>query len=187
VKRLSINLVGPKVAGRRLKCRGCSTEISKDSEYWVEEGYEGRRWIGFSPYYGAPSFRYPTRVRYYLRKRVLCNTCKEKTLTLFEIKRREREERKRWEEEMDRKIDQAVTEFIFETLGKGEVDIYTFQRMFKKCYPKDGYDAKTGHYTGPTLSHFFEKLIKLVDEGVVEKIPDERFGYRYRLRSKEGE
>jgi hypothetical protein len=177
-----MNLIGPKVASRKLRCRDCYSEIPKGSEYWVEEGYEEKRWFGFNPKYGAPSFRYPTRTRYYLRKRVLCNTCKERTLKVLEIKRREAEERRRKIEEMDRKIDQEVTNFIFEMLREGDVIIPILNRKFMERYPKDGYDAEIGIYVGPTLSHAIEKLLKLVDEGVVERIPDERFGCVYRLK-----
>jgi len=177
-----MNLIGPKVASRKLRCRDCCSEIPKGSVYWVEESYEEKRLIGLNPKYGAPSFRYPTHARYHLRKRVLCNTCKERALEVLEIRRRETEEW-RWKmRSVKEVIDQAVTEFIFETLGKGEVGIYTIETEFRKRFPKNGYDGKTGQYTGPTSSHLYEKLMKLVDEGVVERITDERFGCVYRLR-----
>ena len=57
-----------------------------------------------------------------------------------------------------------------------------FEMKFRERCPRNGYDAKTGHYTGPTISHVLEKLVKLVEKGVVEKVPDESFGYRYRLK-----
>ena len=177
-----MNLIGPKAASRKLRCRDCCSEIPKGSEYWVEEGCEEKRWIGFNPKHGVPSFRYPTRMRYYQRKRVLCNTCKERALEMLEIRRRENEEWKRKMGKVKEVIDQAITEFIFETLGKGEVDIYTIETEFRKRFPKNGYDGKTGQYTGPRRSHLYEKLLKLVDEGVVERIPDERFGCVYRLK-----
>jgi ribosomal protein L21E len=177
-----LNLIGPKVASRKLRCRDCYSEIPKGSEYWVEEGYEEKRWLEFNPKYGAPSFRYPTHMRYYQRKRVLCNTCKERALEVLEIRRRENEEWKRKMRKVKEVIDQVITEFIFETLGKGEADIYTIETAFRKSFPKNGYDGKTGQYTGPTSSHLYEKLMKLVDEGVVERIPDERFGCVYRLK-----
>jgi hypothetical protein len=131
-----VNLIGPKAASRKLRCRDCYSEIPKGSVYWVEEGCEEKRWIGFNPKHGVPSFRYPTRVRYYQRKRVLCNTCKERALEVLEIRRRENEEWKRKMRKVKEVIDQVITEFIFETLGKGEADIYTIETEFRKRSPR---------------------------------------------------
>jgi hypothetical protein len=174
---VGFDLVGPRVADRRLKCRGCGSEIPRGSEYWVEEGYEERVWVGFNPRYGAPSFRHPTRTRRYLRRRVLCGTCKEKSLEALGEGRAE--ERRRREE-----IDRMVMDFIHETLRE-ETDTYTLSRKFRERFPKDGYDARTGRYVGPTISHVIETVIKLAEEGVVERTYDEGVGWKYSLKRQE--
>ena len=56
------------------------------------------------------------------------------------------------------------------------------EMKFRERCPRNGYDAKTGHYTGPTISHVLEKLVKLVEKGVVGRVPDKSFGYGYRLK-----
>jgi len=118
---------GPKIAKRKIECRVCGREIKKGELYFVgKELVVTKVSVGYNPKWYVAAWRYPTRVRRALRRKIVCLDCRKRfERELIELETKIKEE---WETKI------KVAELIIKSILSEHMKIHMndLVRSFEK-------------------------------------------------------